>query len=144
MGLAADPDFTEELLWKKLSAEVKEEIMQKGVASVKWGVETYPISRSLIEDGRKNLLLTGWEPNTLPILCPVRLIHSIDDEEVPYALALQLVQNCASQDASVTLIKGSTHSMEGLHDMAAMRNMVQEVLGAFKAGDFDLRSPGSG
>jgi pimeloyl-ACP methyl ester carboxylesterase len=142
VGLAADPDFTEELLWKTLSVDIKDKIMREGVADVQWGRATYPISRELIEDGRKHLLLSA-APNSLPIRCPVRLIHSITDEEVPFSLALKLVENCASSDASVTLVKGSSNSMEGLHDMTAMRHMVQEVMDAFK-GDYDLRSPGSG
>lgn len=142
VGLAADPDFTEELLMKRLPEEVKARIMNEGSADVKWGNEVYPISRELIEDGRKNLILTG-EPNSLPIHCPVRLIHSLTDEEVPYEFALKLVQNCASTDASVVLLKGSKHAMEDLQDMTEMRNMVQEVMEAFK-GEFDLRSPGSG
>ena len=142
VGLSADPDFTEELLMKKLPEEVKARIMNEGVAEVKWGNEIYPISRELIEDGRKNLILTG-EPNSLPIHCPVRLIHSLSDEEVPFEFALKLVNNCASTDAAVTLLKGSTHSMEDHRDMTEMRNMVQEVMDAFK-GEYDLRSPGSG
>jgi pimeloyl-ACP methyl ester carboxylesterase len=59
VGLAADPDFTEELLWKKLPEDVKEKIMTEGVCEITWGKEKYPISRNLIEDGRNNLLLAG-------------------------------------------------------------------------------------
>jgi pimeloyl-ACP methyl ester carboxylesterase len=59
VGLAADPDFTEELLWKTLSDDVKNTIMTDGVCEIKWGKDKYLISRNLIEDGRKNLLLTG-------------------------------------------------------------------------------------
>ena len=29
VGLSADPDFTEELLWKSLSEDIKEKIMQE-------------------------------------------------------------------------------------------------------------------
>ena len=59
VGIAADPDFTEELLWKKLPEEIKAKIMNDGIYNVKWGSETYPISKKLIEDGRNNLLLSG-------------------------------------------------------------------------------------
>jgi pimeloyl-ACP methyl ester carboxylesterase len=52
VGMAADPDFTEELLWKKLPDDVKSKIMNEGVATIDWGNEKYPISRNLIEDGR--------------------------------------------------------------------------------------------
>ena len=63
VGIAADPDFTEELLWKSFSDEIKDKIMTEGVADIKWGASKYPISRNLIVDGRNNLLLTGGKGN---------------------------------------------------------------------------------
>jgi hypothetical protein len=65
--MGADPDFTEELLWKKLPEEVKNKIMNEGMAEITWGTEKYPISKSLIEDGRNNLLLTGTKGITYTI-----------------------------------------------------------------------------
>ena len=59
VGMSADPDFTEELLWKTLSEDVKTKIMNDGVYEITWGINKYPITRNLIEDGRKNLLLAG-------------------------------------------------------------------------------------
>jgi pimeloyl-ACP methyl ester carboxylesterase len=66
VGIAADPDFTEELLWKSFSEEIKEKIMTEGVAEIKWGASKYSISRNLIVDGRNNLLLTGGKGMSLP------------------------------------------------------------------------------
>jgi len=126
VGLSADPDFTEELLWKKLPEDVKAKIMNEGVAEIEWGTEKYPISKTLIEDGRKNLLLKGGA-GSIPVQCPVRLVHSLDDEEVPYQLALKLVENCVSNDASVTLIKGSSHALDREQDMKTMRSAIIEV-----------------
>ena len=117
--------------------------MDEGVATITWGNENYPISRNLIEDGRQNLLLSGG-PSSLPIYCPVRLIHGLMDEEVPYKLALQLSENCKSTDSTMVLLKGSTHSMESEKDMKTMRSMIIEVMDAYKEGGYDLRSPGSG
>ena len=142
VGLSADPDFTEELLWKTLPEDKKQEIMNKGVAEITWGTEKYKISRKLIEDGRENLLLRG-QPGSIPVRCPVRLVHSLNDEEVPFALALKLAENCASTDTTVCLVKGSSHALDREADMNTMRHMIWEVLDAFK-GEFDLRSPGSG
>ena len=142
VGMAADPDFTEELLWKKLPDDVKEKIMREGVAEITWGKEKYPISRNLIEDGRNNLLLSG-PPGSIPVSCPVRLIHGLSDEEVPMDLALKLLANCASRDSALTLLKSSTHAMEDEQDMKTMRSMILEVMTNYR-GDFDLRSPGSG
>lgn len=140
VGIAADPDFTEELLWKKLPQNVKDKIMTEGVAEIEWGDAKYPISKNLIEDGKQNLLLG----DSIPVYCPVRLIHSITDEEVPFELALKLVNNCMGDDASLTLLKGSLHSMEAERDTNTMRSKIIEVMEAYKEGGYDLRSPGSG
>ena len=59
VGMSADPDFTEQLLWNNLSQDIKDKIMNEGSAEITWGNNKYPISRNLIEDGRKNLLLTN-------------------------------------------------------------------------------------
>lgn len=142
VGMSADPDFTEELLWKSLSQDIKNKIMNDGVYDVTWGNEKYPITKNLIEDGRKNLLLAGGK-NSIPVKCPIRLIHAMYDEEVPYSFALKLIENCSSKDASLVLLKSSSHDLEGESEFYTMRSMILEVMTAFK-GDFDLTSPGSG
>jgi hypothetical protein len=53
----------------------------------------------------------------------VRLMHALDDEEVPYTLALQLIKRIASADASVVLIKASSHAMDQEADFKTMRSM---------------------
>lgn len=81
VGMSADPDFTEELLWKTLSDEVKEKIMNDGVYEITWGNNQYPITRNLIEDGRKNLLLAG-PPGAVAGLQTIRL--SMQNYHVSY------------------------------------------------------------
>ena len=49
----------------------------------------YPISRKLIEDARDHLLLKGPDGG-LGVQCPVRLLHGLEDEEVPYTTAVRL------------------------------------------------------
>lgn len=140
VGVSADPDFTEELLWKQLSDEVKHKIMQDGVCEITWGQEKYPITRSLIEDARMNLLLAG----SVNVTCPVRLLHSLSDEEVPYSFALRLAENLASEDTRVVLMKGVAHEMEGEREFLAMRALLDEVVTAARESEIDLTSPGSG
>jgi pimeloyl-ACP methyl ester carboxylesterase len=149
VGLSADPDFTEELLWQGkatgLSEQVKAAIMREGAADITWGTEVYTITKGLIEDGRKNLLLAGG-PGALKVACPVRLVHALQDEEVPFSLALRLIDCCNSKDASLVLMKGSSsgHAMEGEKEFRTMRAMILEVVEASQERQFDLRSPGSG
>lgn len=88
VGLAADPDFTEDLLMKRLPADVISRIMD-GMEQVKWGGRVYPITRALIEDARNHLILEGPDRG-IPIQCPIRLLHGLYDEEVPFDTAIRL------------------------------------------------------
>jgi len=112
VGLAADPDFTEDLLWSKLPQSEKDSIMKYGFKEITWGGrnEVYPITSTLIEDGRNNLVLRGG-PKSLPIDCPVRLIHSLDDEEVPYTVPLRLAQCIRSDDVEVVFPAVGGHNL---------------------------------
>src|SRR5690606_1089683 len=75
--IAPAPDFTEDLMWNRFSAEIRAEIMEKGVfrAPSQYSSEPTPITRSLIEDGRRHLLLTG----PLRTRAPVRILQGMQD-----------------------------------------------------------------
>jgi pimeloyl-ACP methyl ester carboxylesterase len=114
VGMAADPDFTEELLWKSFDEDMKKKITSAAddaTFEITWGQEKYTISKNLIMDGRKNLLLSG-SAGSVPVKCPIRLIHGVYDEEVPYTIALKLLENCKSRDGQLVLLKTSSHAME--------------------------------
>jgi len=57
--IAPATDFTEELFWKKFPPDVQRQIVEQG--RYRWPSiyddQPYPITRELIEDGRKHLLL---------------------------------------------------------------------------------------
>jgi len=116
IGLSADPDFTEDLLWAQLPEEEKEAIMREGFREVKWGgrEEVYPITSSLIEDGRENLVLRGG-PSSLDIQCPVRLIHSLDDEEVPVSVPMHLAECLKTPNVEVIVPKLGGHKLEDVY-----------------------------
>ena len=64
----------------------------------------------------------------------MRLIHALNDEEVPYQLALDLADRLASTDVNVQLIKGegAAHAMEGELAFQAMRAMIADVRSEMK------------
>jgi hypothetical protein len=82
VGVAADPDFTETLIWPALNDVIKATLMKEGVADIEWGGKPYTITKSLIEDGRKMMLLDKGT-GSINLECPVRLIQ---------------VKGCASDD----------------------------------------------
>src|SRR5437870_5829347 len=77
--IAPAPDFTEELMWKGFSPEIRQQIEQQGVwfRPSEYG-EPYPITRTLIEEGRNHLLLGG----SIAVGCPVRILQGAQDPDV--------------------------------------------------------------
>ncbi|KAG5181418.1 Alpha/Beta hydrolase protein [Tribonema minus] len=141
VGLGADPDFTENLLWKHLPEETKTEIMEKGSSQVTWGIHQYPISRALIEDGRRHLLLGGPD-NGLDIMCPVRLVHGLQDEEVPLDVPLSLARRLRTQNVQVLLQKSGDHYLGDQADFALIKTALKDCIANYY--EYDLTSPGSG
>jgi pimeloyl-ACP methyl ester carboxylesterase len=141
VGISCDADFTEELLWAQLSDEDKSAIMEKGAHDITWGENTYSITRNLIEDGRKNLVLQG---DTLPIHCPVRLIHGTDDAEVPLSVSMRVMEQLESDDVDVVCIKGMGHFIDREKEFSVLRNVMAAVVNAADLFEVDLTSPGSG
>ena len=107
---------------------------------IKWGDCSYPISRKLIEDARDHLLLTGPDGG-LDVQCPVRLLHGLEDEEVPYTTAVRLANRIKTEDVTVSLSK-SGHYMDDIDDFKRTRLAIQDCLESIFV--LDLRSPSSG
>jgi len=57
IGIASAPEFLEELMWKKFDKKIKNEIMTKKIYHIEHGGFTYPLTKQLIFDGRKNKIL---------------------------------------------------------------------------------------
>jgi pimeloyl-ACP methyl ester carboxylesterase len=125
IGIAAAPDFTEALMWQALSFEQRATLMQNGVLHVpsQYGEPT-PITRALIEDGRKHLLLA----DPIALDCPVRLLHGQCDADVPWELALRIADELTSTDVRVILIKDGDHRLSRPQDLALLCETLAALL----------------
>ena len=126
VGVAAAPDFTQRLMWDAMAPAEREKLQRDGVLYVpsQYGDPT-PITRALIEDGARHLVLTG----RIPLLCPVRLLHGQADPDVPWELALEIVRQVETPDARVTLIKDGDHRLSRPADLEVLRQTVAGLLG---------------
>mmetsp|Transcript_22177 Transcript_22177/g.50764 ORF Transcript_22177/g.50764 Transcript_22177/m.50764 type:complete len:116 (+) Transcript_22177:1171-1518(+) len=115
--------------------------MSEGFRNIQWGDRVYPITRSLIEDGRKNLILRGGT-QSIDIDCPVRLLHAMYDKEVPYSTPFRLADAIKGRDVTIMIIKGGEHMLARDEDVKKMHSAVEEVLE--NAWEYDLTSPMSG
>ncbi len=105
--IAPAPDFTEKLIWARMSESMRREVMEKGewLRPSAYG-EPYPITRALIEDGRRNLILDG----PIALDCPVSIVHGMADPDVPLQHVLDLLDQLRGSPV-ITLIKDGDHRL---------------------------------
>jgi len=115
MGLAAAPDFTEDLIYAAFSDAQKTELAEQGRVLIDdcYGEQPYAISRGLIEEGRCHLLLRG----PIGVHAPTLLIQGQRDEDVPWQTALTLSERLMSQDVRVILHKTGNHRLSEPEDL---------------------------
>ena len=122
--IAPAPDFTEELMWKGFSPQIRQEIETGGLwlRPSEYG-EPYPITRALIEEGRKHLLLGG----AIEAGCPVRILQGAQDPDVPWRHAFALAHRLPADDVVLTMIQDGDHRLSRPQDIARIIAAVAEI-----------------
>jgi pimeloyl-ACP methyl ester carboxylesterase len=122
--IAPAVDFTEELMWKRFSAETRRAIERDGSwqRPSQYGDEPYLITRTLIEDGRRHLLLGGL----IETGCPVRILQGVQDQDVPWQHAVELSSRLAHDDVVLTLVKDGDHRLSRPEDIERLIAAVAE------------------
>jgi len=117
-------DFTEELMWKRFPPAIKREIEETGVWArpSDYSSEPYLVTRQLIEEGRNHLLLGGM----IETGCPVRILQGVEDPDVPWRHAVELVSRLASDDVVLTLVKDGDHRLSRPEDIERLIRAVAE------------------
>ncbi len=126
VGVAAAPDFTEDLMWAGFSADERAVVMQTGRLATpsEYSDEPYVVTRALIVLGGGGLVLRT--PLDLPF--PVRLLQGTADADVPQAVALRLLGHATCRDMRLTLVKGADHRFSSPDCLTLMVGAVEEVL----------------
>ena len=123
--IAPATDFTERLMWDRFPEDIRRTIMQEGVymRPSLYAEEGYPITRALIEDGRRHLLFGG------PIAtgCPVHILQGMQDPDVPWEHALQLVEHLPGDNVSMTLIKDGDHRLSRPEDLERLIAAIEAI-----------------
>jgi pimeloyl-ACP methyl ester carboxylesterase len=117
-------DFTEELMWKRFTPEIKGELEEKGAWTrpSAYSPEPYVVTRRLIEEGRDHLLLGGM----IETGCPVRILQGVEDPDVPWRHAVELVSRLASDDVILTLVKDGDHRLSRPEDIERLIGAIAE------------------
>lgn len=127
VGIAAAPDFTEDLMWDRMDDSIRAALARDGVyhEPSQYDEEPTAITLRLIEEGRDHLVLRS----PIPLHCPVRLIHGLEDPDVPWDTSMRLSRVLESPDVTLTLVKDAVHRLSEPRDIARLIATVEEVCG---------------
>jgi pimeloyl-ACP methyl ester carboxylesterase len=125
VGIAAAPDFTEDLMWDRLPPDLRAKLDTDGVIyqASEYGEEPYTITKKLIDDGRKHLLLRA----PLAYAGKVRLLHGMQDKDVPWQWSPKIAGSLTGSDVRVTLVKDGDHRLSRDEDIALLTRTLDEL-----------------
>jgi pimeloyl-ACP methyl ester carboxylesterase len=126
VGIAAAPDFTEDLVWPRLDPSQQDKLRDSGAVTLpsEYDPAGYTYRLGLFEDGQRHLVMRG----EIALECPVRLLHSMRDEAVPWQTSLTLAERLASRNVAVTLVKGGDHRLSSGGDLARLGRTLDELI----------------
>ncbi len=124
--IAAAPDFTEDKIWAGFDESQKSTLEAKGVVEVPSAYDDapYPISRTLIEQGRQNLVLR--KPLALPF--PTRILHGTQDADVDISVAYRLLDHADRADMRLVAVKGADHRFSDPECLKLISQTIEEVI----------------
>ena len=125
IGIAAAPDFTEDSMWDGFDADQRAALLADGQIELptEYDDDPYIITRRLIEEGRKTLVLR----DPLPLPFPVRLLQGSADVDVPPSVALRLFDHADCPDLRLTLVKGADHRFSEPENLALLAQTLKEL-----------------
>jgi pimeloyl-ACP methyl ester carboxylesterase len=122
VGIAAAPDFTD---WG-YTPDQKRILRDEGrlLEENPYGDQPTVTTRTFWESGEALKLLGG----EIGFDGPVRLLHGLDDPDVPWRIALETAGRLRSADVQTTLVKGGDHRLSRGQDVALLTRTVAALL----------------
>ena len=125
IAIAPAPDFTEELIWKKLNDIEKSKIKKDKIYKLKSSDnDFYPITKKFIFDGKKILVLN----KKIKCSFPVELLHGINDSSVSWFYSLILIKTLVSKKLNLTIINDGDHSLSRAKDLKKLDLAIKNII----------------
>ena len=127
IGIAAAPDFTVDFECHRLSRVEWQDLQEKGFCQMasEYSDDGLWVSRKLIDDGAKNLIMT----KTLNLPFPVRLLQGSADTDVDQSVAIRLLNHITGRDVELRLVKDEDHRFSSERCLRMIDHTLIEVFG---------------
>lgn len=124
--IAPAPDFTERLMWERFSGDVRAEILAHGryAQPSEYSSDPYIITRRLIEDGRRHLILDA----PIDLGCPVHILQGRNDPDVPWQHAERLIDRLLFDEVRLTYVRDGDHRLSRPQDLDLLKRSVAAIV----------------
>lgn len=110
-----------------LTLQTRKEFEEKG----EWTIPTkhseeghYKFNMDFLREAENHCVLHS----PIPITCPVRLIHGLKDEDVPWHISMQVAERVLSPDVDVILRRHGQHRMSEKDDIKLMVYTIDDLI----------------
>ena len=124
VGISSAPEFLEKLMWKKFTKKIKKIIMTRKIYYLKKGEWTYPITKQLIMNGRKNKVLN----KKINLNIPITLFHGLKDEIVPLMFSKKILKIFPKAKKKLIKIKNGDHSLSKKNDLKKICKELNHII----------------
>lgn len=134
VGIAAAPDFTERLIKPALTEAQWQDLHEKGFTTDPEAPPDMqlPVTHKFLDEAQKHLIFS----RPLQVAFPVHLLQGLRDKEVPWQMALHIVEHCTntrenlttSANVRVTMVKDGDHRLSRAEDLALLQNVLDLML----------------
>ena len=124
VGIASAPEFTERIMWKHFTQKMKNQILKNNVVKLAndYG-STYPITKKLIFDGRKNKVFSK-----LKLKIPVILFHGTNDKTVPIIFSKRTLKLFNNKKKKLFIIKNGDHSLSKKINLKKINTEIKKLI----------------
>ena len=127
IGISSAPEFLDKLMWKQFTKKIKKIIMTNKIYYFKEGEWTYPITKQLIMNGRKNKVLN----KKINLDIPITLFHGLKDEVVPLMFSKQILKIFPKAKKKLIKIKNGNHSLSKKNDLKKICKELDYIIQLF-------------
>ena len=127
IGISSAPEFLDKLMWKQFTKKIKKIIMTNKIYYLKEGEWTYPITKQLIMNGRKNKVLN----KKINLDIPITLFHGLKDEIVPLIFSKKILKIFPKAKKKLIKISNGDHSLSKKNDLKKICKELDYIIQLF-------------
>ena len=124
VGIASAPEFTEKIMWRNFTQKMKNQILKNNIVELENNYKsTYPITKKLIFDGRKNKVFSN-----IKLKIPAILFHGTNDKTVPIIFSKRTLKLFNNKKKKLFIIKNGDHSLSKKINLKKINTEIKKLI----------------